>query len=169
MRNNEQLQIIVRFLALLFAQFLIFNRMDFMGFINPMVYLLFLYWFPIKERPAALLLWSFGLGLLIDLFSDTMAIHSAALLTAAFFRPAIMRFCFGVNYEFQSFKLSQTTKAQKITYLGLLIVVHHIVFFSLEAFGWSHFFSISKKVLATALATLVICLLLISLLGRDKS
>ena len=149
-------------------QVLVFNRLNFFGFINPMVYILFLYWYPIKENRAAFIGLGFLLGFAIDFFSDTLAIHTASTITIAYMRPAIMRFVFGVNYEFQSFKLSNSTKAQQITFLALLIIVHHLVFFTLEIFSFANLLLILKKTLFIGLATLVLCLLFGSLFSVKK-
>jgi len=133
-----------------------------------MVYILFIYWYPIKENRAAFIGLSFLLGLSIDFFSDTMALHSAATITIAYLRPAIMRFVFGINYEFQSFKLSNTTRAQQFTFLALLIVVHHLVYFSLEIFSIANLFLIVKKVVSVGFASLILCLLFDSLFSVNK-
>lgn len=159
---------IIRFILLVLVQVLVFNRLNFFGFINPMVYILFLYWYPIKENRATFIGLSFLLGLSIDFFSDTMAINAASTITIAYLRPTIMRFVFGVNYEFQSFKLGNATRVQQITFLALLIVVHHLVFFTLEIFSFANFLLILKKVLSIGLATLVLCLLFSSLFSVKK-
>jgi len=159
---------IIRFILLVLVQVLVFNRLNFFGFINPMVYILFIYWYPIKENRSAFIGLSFLLGLSIDFFSDTMALHSAATITIAYLRPAIMRFVFGINYEFQSFKLSNTTKAQQFTFLALLILVHHLVYFSLEIFSIANLLLIVKKVLSIGLASLILCLLFGSLFSVNK-
>ncbi|MGB5498469.1 MAG: rod shape-determining protein MreD [Maribacter sp.] len=159
---------IIRFILLVLVQVLVFNRLNFFGFINPMVYILFLYWYPIKENRAAFIGLSFLLGLSLDFFSDTMALHSAATITIAYLRPVIMRFVFGINYEFQSFKLSNTTKAQQFTFLALLILVHHMVYFSLEIFSLANSLLIVKKVLTIGAASLILCLLFGSLFSVNK-
>ena len=159
---------IIRFILLVLVQVLIFNRLNFFGFINPMVYILFLYWYPIKENRAAFIGLGFLLGLSIDFFSDTMALHSAATITIAYLRPTIMRFVFGINYEFQSFKLSNATRAQQFTFLALLILVHHLVYFSLEIFSIANLFLIVKKVLSIGFASIVLCLLFSSLFSVNK-
>jgi rod shape-determining protein MreD len=159
---------VVRFTLLVLVQVLVFNRLNFFGFINPMVYILFLYWYPIKENRAVFIGLSFLLGFFIDFLSDTMAIHAASTVTIAYLRPAIMRFVFGVNYEFQSFRLGNATKAQQITFLALLIIVHHMVFFALEIFSLANILLILKKVLAIGLSTLVLCLLFSSLFSVRK-
>ncbi len=158
----------VRFILLVLVQVLVFNRLNFFGFINPMVYIMFLYWYPIKENRALFLTLSFLLGFSIDFLSDTMAIHAASTVTIAYLRPTIMRFVFGVNYEFQSFKLGNTTKAQQITFLALLIIVHHTVFFTLEIFNLANILLILRRVISISLATLVLCLLFGSLFSVRK-
>lgn len=153
----------LRFILLVLTQVLIFNTLNFLGFINPMVYVIFFYWFPIKGNRAVFMLTSFLLGLMIDIFSDTLALHAIASLTVAYVRPVIMRFCFGVNYEFQNFSFKNTTKVQRLTFLGLLVLIHQLVFFSLEILSLSHFLLILKKVFATGIVTLVLCSLFSSL------
>ena len=168
MTNNLYFLTSLRFILLVLVQVLVFNKLNFLGFINPMVYLLFLYWYPIKQRRAIFILISFLLGLTIDIFSDTVAFHAAATVTLAFLRPTIMRFVFGVNYEFQSFKLSNTTKAQQITFLALLIIGHHTIFFLLEIFSLDHLLLLLKKIVFTSAGSVLICLLFTSLFSVDK-
>lgn len=159
---------IVRFLLLVLVQVLVFNKLNFFGFINPCVYILFLYWYPIKEKRLLFIGISFLIGFFIDVFSDTMALHAAATVTIAYLRPAIMRFVFGVNYEFQNFKISNSTVLQQVTFLAFLITTHHIIFFTLEIFSFTNLLLIVQKVLATIAASLVLCLLLRSLFSESK-
>lgn len=168
MTNNPVLLNILRFILLVLAQVLVFNRLNFFGFINPMIYLLFLYWYPIKENRVLFLTVCFFLGLIIDFLSDTMALHAAATLTVAYTRPAIMRFVFGVNYEFQSFKLSNSTRVQQFTFLTLLIIAHHSMFFGLEIFSFSNLLLILKKVVFTGAVSLLLSLFFVSLFGLRR-
>lgn len=159
---------LLRFTLLVLVQILVFNRLNFFGFINPLVYVLFIYWYPIKENTTTFLIISFLLGFCIDIFSDTLAINAAATVTIAYFRPVLMRFVFGVNYEFQSFKLNSSTKVQQFTFLALLIVIHHITYFTLEIFNFTNSLLILQKTLTIGLATLILCLLFISLFSTRK-
>ncbi len=168
MANSFYFINIIRFTLLVLLQVMVFNRLNFYGFINPMVYILFLYWFPIKENKSPFIIISFLLGFFIDFLSDSMAINTVATVSIAYLRPALMRFCFGVNYEFQNFKITSTAKLQQLTFLSLLILIHHIIFFSLEIFNLSYLLVILKKVIATSLATWLICLLVSSLFSVKK-
>lgn len=161
--NNAPIITLVRFVLLVLAQVLIFNSLNFLGTINPMVYAIFFYWYPLRGNRTVFMLVSFLLGLLIDMFSDTVALGAIASLTTAYARPVVLRVCFGVNHEFQNFSFKTTTKLQRLTFLALLILVHHLVFFSMEILSLAHFTLILEKVFATGLVTLVLCALLSSL------
>ncbi|MHA7864203.1 rod shape-determining protein MreD [Flagellimonas marinaquae] len=154
---------ILRFVLLVITQVLIFNNLNFLGFINPFVYVIFFYWYPIKTNRAIFMLSAFLLGLAIDIFSDTLALNALASVTIAYARPSIMRFCFGVNYDFQSFSFKNTTKVQRVTFLALLVILHHLIFFSFEILSIAHILLILKKVLATGMVTLILCVLFSSL------
>jgi rod shape-determining protein MreD len=159
----------IQFIALVLAQVLIFNRMNLFGLINPMVYILFLYWYPVREKRTLLIGIAFLLGFAIDLFSDTMALHTAATLTIAYLRPYLMRFVFGVNLEFQNFRLGNSTRVQQITFLALLIGVHHLVFFLLEIFSLTNLLLILKRVVLTGLCTFIFSVLLSALFSVRKT
>lgn len=161
--NNLLLSNSIRFILLCAVQILIFNSLNFLGFINPMVYILFLFWYPIRKNRAVFLLVSFLLGIVMDLFADTLALHATATITVAFIRPVVMRFCFGVNYEFQNFSLKNTTIVQRLTFLAILVMTHQLIFFSLEILSLSHLLLILKKLLATGIVTILLCALFSSL------
>ena len=57
---------------------------------------------------------------------------------------------------------------QQITFLTLLIIVHHIIFFSLEVFNFSSTLLILKKILSTGTTTFLICMLFSSLFSINK-
>ena len=150
--NNTLIINMLRFVLLVITQVLIFNNLNFLGFINPFIYVLFFYWYPIKGNRAIFMLTAFLLGLVIDIFSDTLALNALASVTIAYARPAIMRFCFGVNYDFQNFSFKNTTKVQRINFLAII-----------EILSIAHILLILKKVFATGIVTLILCILFSSL------
>ena len=58
----------IRFIILVLVQVLIFNNINFMGYINPYIYILFIVLYPTKNNRALLIFLSFLLGLSIDLW-----------------------------------------------------------------------------------------------------
>lgn len=168
MINSTFLLNALRFTLLVLLQALVFNKLNFFGYINPLIYILFLYWYPIKQNKATFIITSFLLGICVDIFSDTLAINAAATVTIAYLRPTIMRFVFGVNYEFQSFKLNNSTNVQQFTFLALLIIIHHLVYFTLEIFSFSNSLLILRKTVTVGIATLILSILFSTLFTSKK-
>jgi len=159
---------IIQFIGLVLAQVLVFNHLNILGSINPMIYILFFFWYPVQDNRTVLIALAFLLGFSIDLFSDTMALHTAAALTTAFFRYPIMRFVFGVNMEFQNFRIASSTRVQQYSFLALLIGIHHLTFFGLEIFSLPNLLLILKRILFTGVSTFVFGVLLIALFSGRK-
>ena len=168
MLNNPVVVNSARFILLVLAQVLVFNHLNFFGYINPLVYVLFFYWYPIRENRAIFIIISFALGLMIDLFSDTLALHALVSATLAYLRPILMRFCFGANFDFQGFSFKNSTRLQRITFLFLLIIIQHLIFFSLEILSFSHILLILQKILFTSVTTFILCVLLSSLFAIEN-
>ena len=158
----------IRFIILLLVQVLVLNHINFLGYINPYVYLLFILLFPIINNRMLFLFLSFLLGLLIDIFSDTGGIHAAASVTIAFLRPAALKFSFGAAYEHQSVKFNAIDAGQRLTYMTILITIHHLILFVLEIFNLSKVILILKNTLFSCIFTLLLCVLVTILFGRTS-
>lgn len=65
------LQNIIRFVLLVLAQVLILNNIQFLGYINPYIYILFIFSLPYRTPQWLILSLAFILGLTIDIFSKT--------------------------------------------------------------------------------------------------
>ena len=97
--NSALLYNIARFILLLMAQVLIFNNFNFLGYINPYPYILFILLFPVNGNKYGLLAASFLLGITMDLFCNSGGVHTAACVLLAYLRPYLFRFSFGLSYE----------------------------------------------------------------------
>tara|TARA_R110002111_G_scaffold147341_6_gene214155 strand:- start:474 stop:980 length:507 start_codon:yes stop_codon:yes gene_type:complete len=159
---------IVRFVLLLLVQVLICNHINFFGYINPYIYIIFIFLFPIREERLILLLASFLLGMMIDLFSDSGGVHAAAAVSLAYVRPILLKSSFGMLYEHQSIKFSTTEIGSLITYISLGTVVHHLILFSLEIFNISNILLILQKTLFSSIFTIILSVLIIILFSRNK-
>lgn len=166
--NNSIASHIARFLLLVLFQVLIFNHINFLSYINPYPYILFILLYPINNNRQFFLLFSFLLGLSIDLFSDSGGIHAAACVTMAYSRPLFLKFAFGTSYEHQTVKISSSEFGQRLTYFSLLIVLHHLVLFSLEVFNTSYILLIIKKTLFSSTFTLLLCLIFTVLFTKNS-
>jgi len=106
------------------------------------------------------ILLSFLLGLLIDIFLDSGGIHAAACVTIAFIRPVALKYSFGALYEHQTVKFSNVDFVQRITYISILTIIHHLVLFLLEIFNFSRILLVLKHTLFTSIFTIILCLLI---------
>ena len=61
-----------RFVILLALQVVIFNNINFLGYINPLPYILFIILYPVNANRAGLLVASFLLGLVMDMFCNSV-------------------------------------------------------------------------------------------------
>ncbi|WP_369680365.1 rod shape-determining protein MreD [Winogradskyella luteola] len=124
--------------------------------------------FPIRENRLVLLLVSFMLGMLIDMFSDSGGVHAAAAICLAYARPVLLKTSFGMLYEHQSIKFSNTDLGSLITYVTFGTLIHHFILFSLEIFNMSSILLILKKTLFSSIFTVILSILIIILFSRKK-
>lgn len=158
----------IRFITLVFLQVLIFNHINFLGYINPYPYLLFIAFFPVKNNRMAIIVLSFLLGLSIDLFLDSGGMHAAACVFTAYIRPIILKFSFGTIYEHQTIKFESVELGSKLTYFALLTLSHHLILFSLELFNISKIILVLQKTLFSGIFTILLCLLITIIFGRKN-
>lgn len=166
--QTNNIALIGKLLLLLIAQAFVFNQIHFAGYISPMIYLIFLYQYPAHENKYLLLTISFLFGITLDILTDSLAFHTIALLFTAYFQHRIIDFIFGIAAEQKTFKLKDSPNTQKYTYLLLLILIHHSIFFIWEGISLSNGWLITKKILATSAASFILSTLLISLFSKVK-
>ena len=166
MKNIEIFRNIFRFIILILIQVLLLNQINFLGYINPYLYILFIIIFPFTGNKSFLILLSFILGLIIDMFGDSGGVHAAACVFIAYLRPVILKFSFGVSYEYNSVKINKMGFSQRILYISLLVLIHHLLLFSLEIFNIDHIMLILKSTLFSGIFSVVLILSTLSLFSR---
>ncbi len=159
---------IARFIGLILLQVLILNHINFLGYINPYLYVLYVALYPIKNNRLLFLFISFLLGLTIDMFSDSGGINAAATLTIAYIRPILLKFSFGASYDHQSIKFNSIEFGALLTYLSLLIVIHHVILFSLEVFNIQHILLTLQKTIFSSIFTILLAMLLVIIFSRRR-
>lgn len=161
------LNMAARFVVLVLVQVLIFNHINFMGYINPYIYILFIILFPANNNRTLFVFLAFLLGFCVDVFSDSGGVHAAACVALAYIRPVFLKFSFGTVYDYQSIKFSQTDFSSRFTYFSALVIIHHFILFSLEIFNISKIILIIQKTFFSSIFTILLCLI-ISILFSAK-
>jgi hypothetical protein len=145
--------------VLLVSRLVLFDR----GFC--FLYLGFLLFLPLATPIVVQLLLGFGTGLVMDIFYDTGGLHAATAVLLCFLRPWVLRLLTPRDgYDAQdSVNVHQMGWQWFGVYMGLLVFVHHFVFFVLELGSFLHIgFTLAKVGLSwlfTCSALLIVQLL----------
>lgn len=166
--NSTLLLNSARFVLLLLAQVTIFNKIDFLGYINPFPYILFIILYPVNGNKSGLLIASFLLGFILDLFMDSGGVHAASCVILAYIRPSLFKFSFGLSYEYQTVRINDSLTPERFSFIFLAVVIHHIILFLLEIFTLDFFWSILLKALISTIFTIIISILIIYLIKPNK-
>ena len=153
------LQNILRFIFLILLQVFILDNIQFMGYINPMIYVLFILSLPVRFPKWALLILAFIMGLIIDVFSNTAGMHSFALVFAAFLRTPVINIFTSLDEgsnptpSFHTFGVSAYVK-----YVVILVLIHHFILFFIESFSFLHLTLLIPKIIFSSTVTILLIL-----------
>lgn len=145
-----------RFIVFILLQGLILNNIELSGYINPFLYVLFILTLPLTASKYLVLILSFIIGLVIDMFSSTMGFHVAATVFVGFLRPYILKLLeprdgYEPNY---SVNVSDIGLKWFATYTVILVLAHHLFLFYVESFTLSQFFTTLGRALLSTIFTL---------------
>lgn len=166
--NSALLLNVVRFTLLLVVQILVLNNINFAGYFNPFPYILFIVLYPVNGNKSGLLVASFLLGIIMDLFLNSGGVHAAACVTLAYLRPTFFKFSFGLSYEYQTVKLNDKLTPERFSFILISVITHHLILFVLETFQFSFFLSLLLKTLLNTVFTIIMCVLIIYLFKPKK-
>ena len=88
---NRILRYALIFALLMILQLFLFNNIQFSGYVNPYVYIMFIMLLPFEISSWLLLVISFFTGFVVDLFAGTPGMHTSATVMAGFARPYVLR------------------------------------------------------------------------------
>jgi len=161
------IQNIILFIVLILAQVLVLNNIQFLGFINPYIYILFIISLPVSLPRWFTLILAFAMGILIDVFSNTLGMHAAAAVLIAYARSFIIKLFTSIDEgnnptpSFHTFGVGAYIK-----YIFVMVFLHHATLFYLEVFSFAHFWLILFKTLLSSTITILIILGLKSMSRR---
>lgn len=148
------------FVSLVLVQVLILNQVQFSGFFNPYIYVLFILLLPTNTPKYALLILGFILGFVIDVFTNTLGVHSAATVFMAFIRPGILRLISNREDDRGDYPgLNHSSPGWFITYVVMMVFIHHFILFYLEVYTFSNFFTTFYRIILSTLFSSVVIVL----------
>jgi hypothetical protein len=156
------------FISLVLIQVLIFNQVQFSGFFNPYIYVLFIILLPISTPRYAILILAFLLGFVIDIFSNSLGVHSAATVFVAYIRPLVIRIISPREDDKSDYPgLNQNKLSWFINYVFIIVFLHHAVLFYLEVYTFANFFNTLYRVILSSLFSIFVIVLSQFLVFRD--
>ncbi len=155
---NRSLYVSLLFFFLLFLQVIILNNINFLGYVNPYLYIAFVFTYPIKKSRFNLLTFSFLLGLLVDFFMNSGGINAMATLFIAYIRLPLFKRIFQISEdEYPLFKLRSELFGNIFLFVSILTFVHHLILFSLLNFSLNHYFvNVFVNAILSSIFTLIL-------------
>ncbi len=149
---------IFRFVLLAFLQLFILNNIQFSGYVNPYLYVMFVLLLPFETPGWLLLISAFAMGLVIDVASTTIGYHTVATVFMAYLRYHLLRFIAphdgyesGMSPTIQSLGLQWFFK-----YTSILVAAHHLVLFWTESFSFGDLVPATFRALASSVFTILL-------------
>jgi len=157
--NNFPIHKIPYFLILIFLQIFIFLNNPLFGIAFCFVYVACILMWPIDANISALMTFSFFIGLVIDMFSNTLGVHTSASVFTAYTRTFWIKYLTPTGGYDKSNEISLKSLGRLwiINYLTINTLIHICLLYiieNLEIVHWGWF------ILKTLSSTLFTCLMI---------
>lgn len=148
------------FVALLFLQVLIFNHVHIFGYATPLPYIYFLLILPSSTPRWLYILLGFFMGLVIDMFTNTLGMAAASMSLLGLLTPIFIKLYLSADQDEDNIEPSKRSMewGPFIRYVLTAVVLYCIVFFTVEAFTFFDFPSLLLNILGSSLLTTLIIL-----------
>jgi rod shape-determining protein MreD len=167
--NRENINIAFLFIGLVLLQIVVLNNINFLGYINPFLYIIFIFLYPIKKVDFELIFLSFFLGLSIDFLSNTGGINAFATLFIAYLRIPVLKSVIGKReIDYSAISLNKLPFFRQLLYIVILTFTHHFFVFVLEYFKWSNFGIIILKTILTSIFTIILIMISFTFISRKR-
>ncbi len=150
-----------QFLLLLAIQILFLKNLALFGVAFCFLYLMGVLLLPVSIKPIPLMLIAFVMGLSVDIFYDTLGIHTAAIVALAFFRASWLKFVSptGGYDEGDIPSLRNQSTSWFFSYAFPLIFVFSLVFFAIDFWGTGNWLNVLNKSFFSSILTLVLIII----------
>lgn len=152
------------------VQLLFLKNLALFGHAFGFLYLLGLLILPSTLRTIPLMVLAFFLGFVLDIFFETIGMHTAAATCFAYFKPIWLKISSptGGYDEAEEPSLSQIGLGRFVTYAFPLLFLYGLVFFIADQWGTGGFLGVLSKSFFSALFTLILAVLVQLLFFRRK-
>ncbi len=145
------------FVVFVLAQAIVLGRIHLFNCATPLLYVYFVCQFQRNYPKWAILLWSFMLGLMVDIFSNTPGLAAASLTVIGAIQPYYFEL-FVPRDSVDDLKPAMATlgPAKYSYYIIPLVLLYCLIFFSLELFNFFNWLQWLMNVVGSAVITLLL-------------
>ncbi len=166
---NKPINIAFQFLFLVLIQILLLNQIQLFGYINPILYIVFILLFPLSREKSTLLILSFFLGLSIDFFTNSGGSNAAATVLIAYIRLPLLQLILNKkDIDFVLFHIKKLYFFQRFILIVSLVLIHHSILFLLEYYKSSNLIEIFATIFSTALFSTILIVFSIELFSKTS-
>jgi hypothetical protein len=160
----------LRLVLLVLVQIFFLKNLALFGQAFAFLYLVGILLLPLNIRTIPLLLISFGLGFLIDVFYETIGLHTAAVTCLAFVRPLWLKVVSptGGYDDAQHPTLHEMGIGWFFSYAFPLVFIFSMVLFGIDQWGFGSFFSVLNKSFFSSILTCLLAILVQLLFFKRK-
>ena len=139
------------------AQVIVLGRIHLFHYATPLFYVYFVAMFPRNHEKWAILVWSFVLGLCVDIFSNTPGLAAASLTVIAAIQPYYLEL-YVPRDSADNLKPSMKTlgPVKFAYYIVPIVLVYCLLFYSLEMLTFFNAFYWLMCVVGSAIITLLL-------------
>ena len=147
--------------CLVLIQILLLKNLALFGVAFCFIYLLAILSFPISMRSFPLILISFGLGLLVDVFYDTLGLHASATTLMAFLRTYWLKAISpNVGYDdANNPTLNEMGIGWYLSYSLPLVFAFSLMFFIADQWGVGGWYGALNKSLFSSIFTVILAII----------
>ena len=163
----EQVERLTKFVVLFLVQVLILNHIHLFQVATPLLYVYFVVTFHRGMPKWIILAWSFGLGLVIDMFSNTPGLAAGSMTLIGFIQPYLLERLIPRDSA-ENLKASASTLgvSKFVTLCLILVGLYCLVFFALEAFSFFNWQLWLLRVVSSTVVTIVLIVAVESVRSR---
>jgi len=146
-----------RYVLVMLLQVFLFNQLQLWGVCHPYVYVLCLLMMPITLPHSADMLIGAAVGLVMDIFCNSLGVHTAACILIMFIRPYLLGLIVNDKDRLnEQISLRAVGMEAFAKYIVILVLVHHFAVFMLAAWSWAHIGFVLLETLVSAVFTIVL-------------
>ena len=148
-----------RYILVMLLQVFLFDQLQLWGACHPYIYILCLMMMPITLSHSADMIIGAVVGLIMDIFCNSLGVHTASCILLMFIRPYLIgRLVSDKDRLNEQISLHALGMEALIKYVVILVLIHHLMVFLLAAWSWHHIGFVLLETIVSSLITILVIL-----------